>query len=130
MVARRRRNKVYTALIVVLICTLLGAGAQIMLKKGLNEVGKFSLAEMAGPKIFSIVFQPLVFSGLMMYGMSFVLWLYALSNFNVSFVFPLISLSYVFGAVFSMTFLKETIPPMRWLAICVIVAGCFMIIKS
>ncbi len=120
----------YFAVMIIVLCSLIGSLGQISLKKGLNTIGTISLNDMLGPNVFKVVFQPFVFLGILAYAFSMLLWLYALSNFDVSFAFPLVSLSYVFAGIFSIIFLKETIPMMRWAGIMVIVTGCFMIIKS
>jgi drug/metabolite transporter (DMT)-like permease len=130
MVARRRRSKMYFAIFIIVLCAIIGSAGQILLKKGLNVIGTVSLKDMLGPNVFKVVFQPFVFSGIALYAFSMLLWIYALSNFDVSFAFPLVSLSYVFAGIFSIIFLKETIPVMRWAGIFVIVTGCFMIIKT
>lgn len=120
----------YFAVLIIVLCALIGSTGQIFLKKGLNELGPITLKDVLGPHVFKVVFQPFIFAGIAAYAFSMLLWIYALSNFDVSFAFPLVSLSYVFAGIFSTIFLKETIPMMRWAGIIVIVTGCFMIIKS
>ncbi|MDZ7637661.1 MAG: hypothetical protein U5J83_05340 [Bryobacterales bacterium] len=111
-----RRRK---AIILVLLCTVLGAGAQLLLKMGSQGVDTASL--------FSIVWSmatnvPLV-AGLALYGLSMVLFVHALRNEQLSLLYPLISLTYIWVTVVSIVLLNESVSFWKVAGVAVIVAG-------
>ena len=58
------------------------------------------------------------------------LWLLALSGLNISYAFPMLSVSYVLVAVLARVFLKEAVSMRRWIAIGVICCGVILIARS
>lgn len=108
----------------VLIFTpiIIAAAGQLILKSGMNQVGVFTLV-----KAFT---NPLVLTGLMFYGLSAVLWLLVLSREALSFVYPLVAFSYVLTVFLSRTILHETVPPLRWVGLGVIVVGILLVARS
>jgi len=108
----------------VLIFTpiFIAAIGQLILKIGMNQVGKFELI-----KTFT---NPLVLLGLFFYASSAVLWLLVLSREKLSFVYPLVAFSYVVTVMLSKLILKETVPPLRWLGLLIIIIGILTVAKS
>ena len=123
-------KKMYLALTLVLICVVAGAIGQIFLKKGIIAVGGFQLSEIFSMKIFTVFLNPAIFAGLVLYVISMVLWLVAMTSFDISFMYPLVSIGYVLTAFFAMTFLGEHVSVMRWMGIIMIVGGVFFIIRT
>jgi drug/metabolite transporter (DMT)-like permease len=126
----RKKKKMTNGLIFVFICVLLSSVGQILWKYGMNSLGGIKLSEVFSLKLFSTFFHPFIFLGLLCYVFSTILWLVAISMFEVSYVYPLISLGYVLTTFFAMFFLKENISFLRWSGVLFIVIGCFLIIKS
>lgn len=108
----------------VLIFTpvIIASLGQLILKSGMNQVGQFTLL-----KTFT---NPLVLVGLGFYGLSAVLWLSVLSREALSFVYPLVAMSYVLTVILSKLILHETVPSLRWLGLAVIVLGILLVAKS
>ena len=122
-------NMKMSPLIIVMICIVLGAFGQLSLKHGMNLLGSISFREMFFSKFFQIVFQPFVFTGLVLYAVSMFLWLIAISKLNLSLAYPLLSIGYILVAIFSFIFLKENISLLRWTGILLVVIGCFLILR-
>lgn len=104
----------------------LSACAQVFLKRG---VGHQQIA--GGTRSY----LALVRSGwVWAWGVCFVfataLWMTAISTMQVSYAFPLLSISYLAVAVLSIVFLKEKVPVSRWAAIAVIMLGVALIFSS
>jgi drug/metabolite transporter (DMT)-like permease len=104
----------------------LGAGAQVFLRRGVAQ---------RNMTISARSYLTLLGSGwIWAWGVSFVfataLWMLAISTMQVSYAFPMLSMGYVVVAVLSRIFLKERIPPSRWLAIAVITLGVALIFKA
>lgn len=113
------------AIPLIVIGVLLNALAQICLKKGLHAGGGLSFAQGLIP-IVKVVFQPWVLAGLACYAVSVIVWLGALSLVEVNFAYPFLALGFIANALLAKAFLGETIPPLRWAALAVIVVGVGM----
>jgi len=111
------------AIPLIVVGVLLNAGAQILLKKGLQAAGGLDL-HVAG--LFRVLLQPWVLGGLAFYAVSVVVWLGALSMVDVNYAYPFLALGFLANALLAKAFLGETIPPLRWAALAVIVLGVGM----
>ena len=121
------------AFVLLAIAVLGAAFGQLALKKGIDGLqGKYSVTDILKPwnlpKIF--VQSPLVFAGLLIYVVGFLVWIAALSALDVSFMYPLLSLSYVLLAILAAVFLKETITVWRWAGIVLVTIGSFLLLRS
>jgi multidrug transporter EmrE-like cation transporter len=116
-------NPYVKALPLILTGVLLNAFAQIAMKKAVTATGmEWSL----GPLI-RLFLTPWMLVCLGCYAVSVVVWAAAMSHVPVNFAYPFLALGFVAGALMSMLFLGETIPPLRWLALTVIVAGVVLL---
>ena len=78
-------------------------------------------------KIIEIASSMYVWAGLCFYGISFTLYLYILSKFEVSFIYPIImSAGFVLLLVFSVLFLNESFTLKKILGIIIISAGIWI----
>jgi drug/metabolite transporter (DMT)-like permease len=101
----------------------------MLMKKGMLLIGTFSLTQLL-PRLFSIIFNPFVFLGLSSFALSSILWLVILSRFQLSFVYPMVSLAYVAVAILSLFLFKESVTWVRWVGIFTICLGVFLISRS
>jgi multidrug transporter EmrE-like cation transporter len=110
-------------------CTLLGAAAQLLIKHGLNN-----LPLLVDPALGSASAQlPLIawkilsnlplFGGLCLYGMSTGLLVLALRYGELSVLYPIIALTYVWVSLLSVTLLGESMNPYKALGLAIIVCG-------
>lgn len=102
---------------IAVFCVLLSSAAQISMKRGMGAPGGADV----GSTYLHALTSPLVWLGLMLYGISAVLWLWVLSRLDVSLAYPLVSLGFVVTITLGMVWLGE---PFSWLR----VAGCTMIV--
>ena len=105
--ARRPKMSQYIPFILFTVFT--NAAAQIMLKKGMTGVGPLTLGgdETLLGLVFRVVFNPLVFLGLVIFVISMASHLFVLSRVDVSFAYPFLSIAYVLVAVYAHLFLHE-----------------------
>lgn len=104
---------------IVVCCTLLVAVAQLLIKVGANRLSHAGfLGTFLG--IFTV---PPLFAGYCLYGIFTVLFVYALRHGEVSVLYPLIALGYVWVTILSALVFHETMNPLKILAIATIVAG-------
>lgn len=103
--------------------------AQILEKKGLSQIGAIeSFGKLFSfETIFKLATNPYIVAGVCLSVVGLLMWLGALSNFRVSYLFPFGSLSYIVLALLAVAILKESVSVVNWAGICLIVAGCFLI---
>jgi drug/metabolite transporter (DMT)-like permease len=117
----------------ILLSVALAAVAQLALKTGMNEVNaelapaKFSLN---APSLKVLVVQPFVWGGLLLFGLSALVWLTVLSRASLSFAYPFAALTYVMILLFDHFILEEQVPPLRWAGVAFIAAGIFLISRT
>jgi drug/metabolite transporter (DMT)-like permease len=115
----------------ILFTVLTNAAAQIMLKRGMLQIGALgSLQGNIVENVFAIVFQPWVFLGLCTFVISMASHLFVLSRVQLSFAFPFLSLAYVVVATYAFFVFGEDVGPMRIAGIALICAGTLFISMS
>jgi drug/metabolite transporter (DMT)-like permease len=117
----------------ILLSVGLAAVAQLMLKTGMNHVNdqlapiRFGLN---GASLRVLVAQPYVWAGLLLFGLSALVWLAVLSRASLSFAYPFAALTYVLILLFDAFVLHETVPPLRWGGVAFIAIGIFLISRT
>ena len=110
---------------------LLNTFAQLLLKKGANEVGHFEFALARAFEIgLKFAANPYVLGGLACYVVSVVVWLMALSRVEVSIAYPMLSIGYVINAVAAWYLFGESLTALRMAGIGFIVVGVFLVARS
>jgi len=126
------RNR--TVLIVlILLSVTLAALAQLTLKTGVNRVTSGTggqALQITGASLKSLLTSPVVWAGLLMFGLSAVVWLFALSRATLSFAYPFASLSYVLILIFSRIVLHEQLSPLRLAGVALIVGGIILVAQT
>jgi drug/metabolite transporter (DMT)-like permease len=121
----------YVVLVLILMDVILNVTGQLSLKYGMAKIGNFSVSLSTLPPVFLKAATNLyVLFGLVCYGLGFMVWLIVLSKAEVSYAYPLISLGYVFTAIFARALLGEAVGVTRMLGICVTCLGVFLIARS
>jgi multidrug transporter EmrE-like cation transporter len=115
----------------ILTGVLLNAGAQLLLKAGVNKVGTihFQWDDLwsAGTRL---AFDYHIIGGLFLYVVSVVVWILALSRVQVSIAYPMLSIGYIVNALVAWWWLGEDLNPMRIAGIGVLILGVFMVARS
>lgn len=117
---------------VLILCgVLLNAGAQLMLKAGMGQIGhfEFSVANLL-PIGVKVMANPPIITGLVMYVVSVWVWLLVLSRVQVSFAYPMLSIGYVVNAFAANYFFGEPLTSMRMLGIFIIISGVYLVAQS
>ena len=117
-------------LVLVLLAGLcMEAVGVVFLSRGLKEIGEMervSVSEVLrlvragitnGPLLIGVAFEAAFFGCL----------LHLMSRGDVSFVWPLTSLGFVLTTLAARFLLHETVSPLRWLGVCLIVLGAGVI---
>lgn len=122
--AEKRRQ----AVLIVLVCTLIIPAAQYLIKLGANQLAAEHHSVHSGSvslqaAILGIFTNPSIFSGYCLYGVFTVLFVYALRHGELSILYPLISLSYVWVAIIGVIAFHEAMNPLKLTGIAIIMAG-------
>jgi len=112
--AKRRQ-----AVFIILAGTFLVAVAQLLIKTGANRLGH---ADLIGTAIGILTIPPL-FAGYCLYAIFAVMMVYALRHGELSILFPLISLGFVWVTILSVIIFHEAVSPLKGVGVAVIVAG-------
>ena len=110
----------------LLLSVFSASTGQIFFKKGVLSTGEITLKGPFIGELIRLVFHPLVFSGLILYVLSTVLWLIALSRTTLSFAYPFTALTFALVMLSSRIVFLESIPTLRYLGITVIILGVFL----
>jgi len=115
--------------LLVITSVSLSAVAQMSFKHGMNQL-QLDQSTNFFIKVFSIVFSPFVFSGLALYGVGTVLWLFALKQLDLSLAYPFVGLSFVMVFALSVLFLGEPLHVNRLIGSLIIIVGIIFLAKS
>jgi multidrug transporter EmrE-like cation transporter len=110
---------------------LLNAGAQLLLKAGTNALGVISLTrENWWDVLWKMGTQGHFVAGVACYMVSVLVWIMGLSRVPVSVAYPMLSLGYVINAVAAFYLFGETVTVARWLGICFIIVGVWLVART
>lgn len=103
----------------VFIGGLIGGLGPIYLKKGSELIKKNQLSTIYKNKLLII--------GILIYGISTVIVIPALKGGELSVIYPLVGLSYVWVSIYSIFMLKEKMTLLKWIGIMIIISGISLI---
>ncbi|MGJ7045381.1 EamA family transporter [Thermoanaerobacterium thermosulfurigenes] len=106
--------------VLVAVNVLLLVTGQVLWKVGIGSASSFKGVLMS-------LMSPYVISGIIVYALATVLWLYILAKGKFSIVYPLQSTAYALGVFVAWLIFKETIPMTRWIGVVLIFAGASLI---
>lgn len=119
------------AILYIFISVLSSAMGQLLLKKGMNNVGPVTLRLNQLPSVlWQMATNPNVFVGLVIYLVGTIFWLAALSRVDLSFAYPFASFNYVIMLVASWMMFDEKITVSRLLGTFVIGIGVVLISRN
>jgi multidrug transporter EmrE-like cation transporter len=110
------------SIVLVFICTILGAAAQILMKNGVNGMDHFELMR-------AITNVPLM-AGYCLYGINTLLLMLALRDGELSTLYPIIALTFVWVTMLSTYFFDEPLSLNKIAGIMVIVGGVTVMGKA
>lgn len=118
--------------VLVLIPVLIGVVGQLLLKKGMLEVGRFNFSDFSAliPQFVKAFSNIYVLFGFFCYFISSLFWMVVLSKVDLSVAYPLLSMGYVFILFASWFIFHEPVSTVRWLGVLVIVFGVILISRS
>ncbi len=105
---------------------------QLCLKVGMTQVGRVGMEQLMVPMdvIYKVVTTPLIALAVLVYILDFGIWLIVLSRANLSFVYPLLSATYILVPLAAYFLLSESINLQQWAGIFVIAVGVLLVAGS
>jgi multidrug transporter EmrE-like cation transporter len=126
-VAAGRSPRATAVILAVLLITSvsLAVAGQLTLKSAMEKVGRIGSAEVSAPveTVKRVAGEPLLWIGLLLFGVSAVFWLVVLSHVPLSVAYPVVGLSYILIVGFSRFALHESVPALRWIGVLVVAVG-------
>ena len=113
-------------ILLILMTVCLNTAGQFMMKAGINKIGKIELSQFF-EYLPRVVTSGFVLGGFFAYAVSAALWIVILSRAELSWAFPMVSLSYVITAILSPVLLGESFSVQRFIGILVICLGVFLV---
>ncbi|KLU60183.1 putative 4-amino-4-deoxy-L-arabinose-phosphoundecaprenol flippase subunit ArnF [Peptococcaceae bacterium CEB3] len=117
-------------LILTIVSVVLSAIGQILVKLGAENLD----LSFKGSKVFYSLLLILrnvpIMSGVIIYGLSFLLWIKVLSKVPLSYAYPMVSLGYILIMIFSYFLFHENISLTRLVGILLIIAGVVFVARS
>lgn len=103
------------SIIVVIIAGLIGAFGPIYLKQGSDNI-RFN-------KLKTIYRNKFLIIGILIYGISTIMFIPALKGGELSVLYPFVGLVYIWVSIYSKFMLKEKMNLLKWLGISTIIIG-------
>jgi drug/metabolite transporter (DMT)-like permease len=113
-------------LFMIFAAVALGVVGQVSLKKGMLLSGSAGL----NLTLIKVIVTPYILLGLVLYSVAMLLWLSILSRVELSYAYPMLSLSYVFIVLASWLIFDEHISLLRLMGVLFICLGVTMVGRS
>ena len=118
----------------IILSVLLAAVAQLTLKHGMTQVTAHNThpLDLKAPLATArrVATNLSVVGGLAIFVASAAVWLVVLSRVSLSFAYPFVSLTYVLILLFDRLVLHETVSPVRWAGVALIIGGILLISRT
>jgi multidrug transporter EmrE-like cation transporter len=106
----------------------------VLVSVALNAAGQllFKAARAAQPdaSLIALFTRPETWAGIVLYGLSAVVWLWVLSRTHLSYAFPILSLAFPIVVALSAVLFAEPISTMRWIGVGVIMLGVSLLART
>jgi len=119
------------AVMLVLCCSVLIVCGQVLWKIAIdNNGGLINSKYSIGQNIWNLVISPYMFTGIFIYMFATVFWMYLLGEYEYSFVYPMLSITYILSFIFAFFLFNETITLSKIVGILFIILGVVITSKS
>ncbi|MFQ6014963.1 MAG: multidrug resistance protein [Anaerolineae bacterium] len=105
---------------------------QLLMKYAMVQMGGFLISQAVRQPavLMKLALNPYVVTGLLLYGVNVFLWFDVLSTAELSYVYPMLSLSYGLVVLASALIFHEGITPLRLLGVVIICLGVYTVARS
>ncbi len=118
-----------SAIPILLLSALTASFGQVAFKKGMSIAGgihiQYNVAWIL--TLLKLIFTPYVFTGVILYTTSTLLWLIALSRCPLNYAYPFTAVTFILVILFSTLLLHEPLPVIRIVGMAIIVCGLLVV---
>ncbi len=115
----------------ILFSVTLAAVAQLTLKHGIDQVtARSGVLRFGSDSLRDVATTPAVWAGLVLFGLSAVVWLAVLSRTSLSFAYPFASLTYVLILLADRFVLDQEVPALRYAGVAFIIVGIVLVAQT
>ncbi|MBD1824454.1 hypothetical protein H6F51_18455 [Cyanobacteria bacterium FACHB-DQ100] len=113
-------------MLLLVICQVFG---DLWISRGMREIGPINSVEIGALLMVAVKFltSPWIWLGIAFLICSLLLYLAAMSRFDLSYVIPMTAFTYVLSTAMAILILREQVSAIRLLGTCVITAGAFVV---
>ncbi len=124
-----RTGSTIISIALLLVSVVFATAGQLTLKAAMESIGRIGAAEVsdAAQTVTRAVKEPLLWIGLVLFGVSAVFWLVVLSRVDLSLAYPFVGVSYVVVVALARFIFHENVPPLRWIGVSIIAFGIALI---
>jgi drug/metabolite transporter (DMT)-like permease len=119
-------------LLILIVGLIFESAGVILLKKGILHIGE--MQSITAPEILRVAkagaLNPQILLGVFFEALFFLCLVILMSKSDISFLWPLTALSFVFATFAAIIFLGESVSPVRWIGVILIVIGAAFISYS
>jgi drug/metabolite transporter (DMT)-like permease len=119
-------------LLILIVGLLFESAGVVLLKKGITQAGE--IKKITGSEIVRVIkagaANPSILLGVFFEALFFICLLILLSESDISFLWPLTGLSFVFATFAAIWFLHEQVSALRWAGVVLIMLGAALISYS
>lgn len=109
---------------------ILTVTSQLLFKYGVNSLGPIEFSFAHAINLFSKIFRNIpIFIGMVTFGLSFIIWIFALSKLKLSIAYPLTSINFILIGILSAVILHEPISAYQIGGIVFIAAGILLLFR-
>jgi uncharacterized membrane protein len=112
------------------LAILCAAISQLLFKSGVEAVGGIDLSSRLVGQGVRMLSNWRIITGLVIYVIGWLMWMAALSRFDLSFAYPFTSVNYILVTILSVAILGETLSPVRVIGIAVICIGLVVLSRG
>ena len=106
------------------------AVGHLLIKYGLLQLSHIGVHGTISSRLITYLTNPIVFMGLSIYGVGTLMWVFAVSRKEISYLYPLTALNYALIALGGKVLFGEVISPARWFGIAVVMVGVILMQRS
>ncbi len=117
----------YVLIGLAMVCAAI---SQLLFKSGVEVIGGIDLSSRLVGQGVKMLSNWRIITGLTIYAIGWLMWMGALSRFDLSFVYPFTSLNYILVTILSVSILGETLSPVRVMGIAVICIGLVVLSRG
>ena len=115
----------------ILLSVTLAALAQLTLKHGTDQVtARSGPLQLGAASLRAIVTTPTIWAGLLVFGLSAVVWIVVLSRTSLSFAYPFASLTYVLILMADRFVLDQEVSALRYAGVAFIIVGIVLVAQT